>query len=290
MVTGISTGALIAPFAFLGAAYDGELQEAYTAYSTKDFFEKRLLLTALTSDAAVNTEPLQGLIAKYVDEEMLQTIAGEYRRGRQLFIGTTNLDAERPVIWNIGAIAVSGAPNALELFRQVVLASASIPAAFPPVFIEVEAGGQVYDEMHVDGGGTSQVFLYPAGLEWGRIIERLEVTGTPNVYVIRNAFLEPSWAAVEPRLFSIAARSIASLIRTQGIGDLYRIYLKTQRDGVNYNLAYIPDDADLKPKDEFVDPEYMRQLFDLGYRLAKAGYPWHNAPPGFETGSVSAAQ
>lgn len=282
MVTGISTGALIAPFAFLGPAYDAQLKEVYTTYSTKDFVKKRNILTAITGDAAASMEPLKAVMPKYINQQMLDAIAAEHRKGRRLLVGTTNLDAGRPVIWSIGSIAVSGHPKALDLVQKVLLASASIPAAFPPVYIEVEAHGQHYDEIHVDGGAASQVFLYPLGIDWRRVLEKLEVEGTPNVYVIRNASLEPEWKGVKPKLAPIAGRSISSLIRTQGIGDMYRIYLGAKRDGLDYNLTYIPDDFDEKSKEAF-DPEYMGKLFDLGYRLAMHGYPWVKAPPGLES-------
>ena len=104
-------------------------------------------------------------------------IAAEHRKGRRLFIGTTNLDAGRPVMWNIGAIANSTDPRAPELIHKVLLASASIPGAFPPVLINVEADGKVYDELHVDGGTTTQVFVYPAGIDWKAVTRKLKVPG-----------------------------------------------------------------------------------------------------------------
>lgn len=281
MVTGISTGAIMAPFAFLGPAYDAQLKEMYTIYSTKDLVLKRNILAALTGSSLDDTTPLSDMIAKYVNRQVMEAIAAEHRKGRRLWIGTTNLDARRPVIWNLGLIAASGRPGALELIHRVILASASIPALFPPVLIEVEAGGRRYDEMHVDGGTAAQVFLYPAGFDWRLVIQNLEVKGTPKVYVIRNSFLQPDWETVKPKILAIAGESINSLIRTQGIGDMYRIYLDCQRDGLDYNLAYIPEDFDLKPKEDF-DPVYMGKLFDLGYQLAADGYPWEKAPPGFE--------
>jgi predicted patatin/cPLA2 family phospholipase len=279
MVTGVSTGALAGPFAFLGSAYDAQLKEIYTGITTKDVLEKRNLLTALTSDALASTEPLQGLISRYITPQVLDALAVEFRKGRALFVGTTNLDAGRPVIWNITRIAASGHPKALELIHKVLLASASIPVAFPPVLIEVEADGRRYDEMHVDGGGASQVFLYPIGLNWRRVTEKLNVKGTPNVYLIRNARLSPDWKTTEARLAPIAGRTIGSLIRTQGIGDMYRVYLATQRDGLAYHLTYIPDTFDEKFNEAF-DKEYMGKLFDVGYRLAKEGDPWVDQPPG----------
>ncbi|NIO07245.1 MAG: patatin, partial [Deltaproteobacteria bacterium] len=169
-VTGVSTGALISPFAFLGSKHDDTLKEIYTGVSTKDILNKRSLLVGLTSDAMADTVPLLRLIQKYVTSEIREALAAEFRRGRILTVGTTNLDAGRPVIWNITRIAGSAHPKALELIHKILLASASIPVAFPPVFIEVEANGQRYDEIHVDGGGASQIYLYPLGLDWRRVI------------------------------------------------------------------------------------------------------------------------
>jgi hypothetical protein len=149
------------------------------------------------------------------------------------------------------------------------------------VLFEVEADGKRYDEMHVDGGTASQVFLYPADLDWKHVMQKFEVKGTAKVYVVRNSFLKPDWETVHPKILPIAGVSINSLIRTQGIGDMYRIYLDCQRDGLDYNLAYISEVFDQKPSEDF-DKVYMGKLFDLGYQLAKNGYQWDKAPPGFE--------
>jgi predicted patatin/cPLA2 family phospholipase len=279
MVTGISTGALIAPFAFLGPEYDKQLKEVYTQYSTKDLLKKRGTLTGLTSDAMADTSQLRAMIAKYVDDDMVQAIAKEYRKGRELNIGTTNLDAKRPVIWDIGRIAVSGTPRAKDLIHDIILASASIPVAFPPVMIEVEARGQRYDEMHMDGGMASQVFVYPLGIDWRRVEEKLAVKGTPRLYVIRNSKLQPKWKTIERSVRPIAGSSISSLIRTQGIGDMLRIYAGAKRDGLEYHLAYIPDDFNQESQEAF-DSKYMNNLFELAYNLAKQGYPWESLPPG----------
>ena len=176
MGTGISTGALTAPFAFLGPDYDHVLEEIYTNYSTEDLLKKRNLLKAITMDALYSTKPLAALIARYFDEEVLEALAAEARKGRSLNIGTTNLDAERPVVWRVSAIAASDDPGRLELIRKIILASASIPVAFPPVAFEVEAGGQRYDELHADGGATTQVFLYPAQIDI-RDFDKLIPTG-----------------------------------------------------------------------------------------------------------------
>lgn len=279
IVTGVSTGALSAPFAFLGPGYDEQLKAVYTTTSTKDILKIRSTLKIITGDSAVNSEALQKMLVNHIDQNIMEAIASEHLKGRQLLIGTVNLDAGRPVIWNIGEIAVSKDPNALDLIRDVLLASASIPGIFPPVFVKVQSNGVTYDEMHVDGGTASQVFFYPTGLNWRKIIDKLEVKGTPRAYIIRNSRLEPEWKAVEPKLSQIVLRTTATLIRNQGYGDLYRIYLRNQHSGVDFNLAFIPDEFNEKAKEAF-DPEYMGKLFDLGYQMGKQGYPWEKIPPG----------
>ena len=281
IVTGVSTGALIAPFAFLGPEQDAMLKKFYTTTSTKDVIAKRPLLEILTGESAASSEPLRQTLRKIFDEKMMAAIAAQYARGRRLFIGTTNLDADRPVIWSIGAIAASGHPRSAALVVDVLLASASIPGVFPPVFIQVEADGKTYDEIHVDGGASSQVFLYPASLDFHQLKKDLGIEGKHRLFLIRNSQLNPKWKAVKPSLAGIAGRSLGTLIRNQGIGDLYRIYLAAQRDGIDYNLAFIPEDFKMESKEEF-DPEYMSRLFDLGFRMAQGGYPWEKAPIGFE--------
>jgi predicted acylesterase/phospholipase RssA len=280
MVTGVSTGALTAPFAFLGSGYDDKMKEVYTTTSTEDIATKRNLFAALSSDSMTDTTPLKALIARYIDAEMIDAIAREYERGRRLLIGTVNLDAGRSVIWNIGAIAASDYPQKITLIQDLLRASAAIPVAFPPVVITVEAEGKQYDEMHVDGGTGSQVFVYPAAADWRLITRKLKVKGKPQIYVIRNSFLDPDYQGMKRSVFPIASRTIESLIRTQGIGDLYQIFALCQRDGNDFNLAYIPSDFTDEPTEGF-DPVYMKKLLDLGYQMSLEGYPWEKAPPGF---------
>ncbi len=281
IVTGISTGALIAPFAFLGSKYDHVLTDVYTRNSTKDLVERRAYISAALGDSLADTKLLRAKIAHYVTPEVIEEIAAAHKAGRRLFVGTANLDLARPVIWNLGAIAASGRPEAADLIRDLMLASASIPGAFPPVYVQVEAQGQTYDEMHVDGGTAQQVFLYPMGMDWKRVTQRLQVPGRPHAYIIRNSKLDADWEGVEPWLPKIAGRSVSSLIRTQGIGDMYKLYMGAKRDKLDYNLAFVPASFNVPLKEAF-DPTYMRALYDLGYRMAKEGYPWSHVPPGLE--------
>jgi len=222
-----------------------------------------------------DSRPLANVIASYVTPELLREIAAEYSKGRILLVGTANLDSLEPVIWNMTAIAASSDPNAHTLFEKVLLASASIPGAFPPVMIDVSVNGTRYQEMHVDGGTMAQVFLYPPSFTVANGPQRKR-----TLYIIRNARLDADWASTERRTLSIAARAIGSLTRTQGIGDLYRIYATAQRDGLDFNLTYIPPTFNTPHEDDF-DTTYMRSLYAVGEQAARNGYQWQKIPPGF---------
>jgi hypothetical protein len=195
-----------------------------------------------------------------------------------LLIGTTDLDVQRPIIWNIGAIAASGKEGALELVQKILLASAAIPGAFPPIMIDVEAGGQQYQEMNVDGGAVAQTFLYPANIGVRVNMRTRENARERHAYIIRNGRLDPDWAATERQFLPIIKRAIATMIHYSGYNDILRIYAITQRDGVDYNLAYIEPDFQSTKHEEF-DPSYLRALFDYGYAKARSGPKWHKTAP-----------
>ena len=280
LVTGVSTGALIAPFAFLGPKYDATLKEVYTTIAAKDVIKTRSFISGVFGDAMADNAPLWTLTRKSVNEDLLKAVAAEYAKGRFLLVGTADLDARRPIIWDMGKIATYGGPKALDLFVSIMIASASIPGGFPPVMIDVEVDGKRYQEMHVDGGTMAQVFAYPAVLSAKGMAKASGASRDRTLYVIRNARLDPDWAQVDRKTMSIAGRAVASLIHTQGIGDLYRMYATTQRDGVDFNLAFIPASFNAPHKEEF-DNAYMRQLYDVGYEMALNGFPWLKTPPGF---------
>jgi hypothetical protein len=280
IVTGISTGSLIAPFAFLGPAHDDKLREAYTTISGEDIYKKKGILVALGSDSLADDTPLRNLVAKYIDDQFVAAIAAEQAKGRRLLIGTTNIDAERPVVWDIGAIASSGDPGRKGLIQDIVVASASIPGLFPPVRIAVVADGQLYDELHVDGGTSNQVFLAPSNLSAREIDKATGSKRTRAVFIIRNGKVEPEWSAVKPKLASLAGKSVSSLIKNQGIGDLYRIYASATRDGVDFNAIWVPESFDMKEPEPF-DRAYMNALFNLGHDMSSAGLAWSKVPPGY---------
>jgi Patatin-like phospholipase len=280
VVTGISAGALIAPYAFLGPGYDPQLEELWTTFNSRMVATPQILAGLLGAEAISDTQPLRDLIGRHIDRRMLRQIAQEYRSGRLLMVGTTNLDAQRPVIWNMGEIAAAADRDseAAELFRDVLLASASIPGVFPPVHVKVRVGDRVFEEMHVDGGSTRQVFLAPAQFSLKTFDRFYPQPPVRRVYVVRNSKLAPVYEAVQASTLAISARSLFTVTKNQGLGDINRIYAMTQRDGAEFRLASIPASFTAKSKESF-DPVYMKALFDVGYRLGLDGKAWVRSPP-----------
>ena len=276
MVTGVSAGALIAPFAFLGPDYDQVIADVATTLSASDVFRSRSMITGLlSSDGMADSAPLQKIVAHYVTPEVLAAVAREYEKGRYLQISTTDLDSGRAVQWNMGAIAASGA---IDLFRRVMVASTSIPGVVSPVMFDVEAGGHHYQEMHVDGGVITQVVTYPT-----HALDELRKLGVStdrevHVYVIRNGRVDPEPIRTERSTLSIGARALSQLVQRQGISDLERIYHRAQVDGYDYNVAYIGRDFNCPHRYEF-DTQYMQHLFDYAYQRSLHGSPWHKVPP-----------
>jgi predicted acylesterase/phospholipase RssA len=282
IVTGVSTGALMAPFVFLGPEYDETLRAFYTTTSSEDVFIRGSLLRRLLSgEALADTAPLQRTLDQIVDEELLRQVAEAHGEGRRLYIGTTDLDAQRFVVWNMGVIAASGHPEALPLFRKVMLASASIPVAFPPVLFQVEADGRTFDEMHVDGAVGANAFI-TAGVIRPSLARR--EAGRPpcreDIHIIHNGQLYASPSPTERRVRAIAVRSLEAAGRNNMANELARIYAFSLQEQAGYAWVGIPEGVNLAGAEIF-DAEVMRGLFDLGRERALAGPEWNRYPPGF---------
>jgi predicted acylesterase/phospholipase RssA len=280
LVTGISAGALIAPFAFLGPGYDRQAAGIFS-HGGGDIYQANILGGIFGGPAVADSAPLAALIAKYVDRRMLRRIAEARGEGRLLMVGTTNLDAQRPVYWDMGKIAQKGDAQALELFRKILLASASVPGLFPPVHIAVSAGGQTYEEMHVDGGPTRQVFFAPTDFDFRSIDRIVGAKVKRRLWIVRNSKITPEYSAVGGSAVAIAGRSLETLTKNQGVGDLVTMYAKAQAEGIEYNLASIPGDF-TAPHPAPFDKGYMKTLYERGFALGRAGYAWAKAPPGVE--------
>lgn len=281
VVTGISTGALSAPYAFLGPEYDGRLKEIYTTIDDADIMKKTGALGAVFGSSLTDNSPLKALVARHVTPQLIDRIAAEYPKGRRLLIGTTNLDAQRPVVWDMTAIAASGNPDRVQLFRDVLVASAAIPGVFPPQLIKVQADGKLYEELHVDGGTTTQAFLLSAQNSLKEVDKALKFPRKRSLYVIINGSFAPQPEKTETKTLAIAARSISTLIKNQSIGDVYKMYAQSLRDEVDFNLVSIPSDFTAKGKSEF-DQAYMRQLYDRGYQMGQVSSSWEKEPPDYD--------
>lgn len=282
LVTGVSTGALIAPFVFVGPKYDGQLKSLFTETASENIFTVSVwkVLGGITGGLAVtDSSPLAKKIQEVITPEVLAEVATEYKKGKQLLIGTTNLEAQRGVIWDVGKIAASGNPQSLKLVHQIMLASASVPGLFQPVFIDVTVAGKEYNEIHADGGIISQVFAYPMRVNRSIIDNMKKINLRRDLYIVRNSKITPEYKVIKPGVFSLTVRSLETLIKNQSLGDLYRLYMSTERDDVNYHLATIPGDfqADLG---QLFDPVYMGKLYELGFATGQSANMWMAYPPG----------
>ena len=277
IVTGVSAGAIITPFAFLGSKYDPQLHEIWTHYETSEIVTASIFSGLLGGPALADNAPLQALMVQYIDKKLLRAVAHEYAKGRLLFVLTTNLDAQRPVVWNMGEIARQGTEDSLVLFRKVILASSAIPGALPPVSIPVVANGKHYDELHVDGGTTREVFVLPVQAPFKAFDPLYSAPPIRRLYIIKNGKLTPESEVTKPKAVSIAARAIATLIKSQNLTELYRIYRLAQDADAEFNLLAVPPTFTLKAK-EFFDPDYQAALFEEGRKTGRNGGPWLHKP------------
>ncbi len=285
VVTGVSTGSLQATPAFLGQDYDGLLREIFTAHTTDSIFERRQWVGSLSSESIADSTPLKQLIDQYMTQEVLDAVAAEHAKGRRLFVGTMNMDHGEFVIWDMGAIASSGRPDALDHYRNILLASCSAQVFLPPVYFEVQdEEGNRYGEMHADAATFSQAFFRGCLIEFEDAMEAtgMDIAGAKaNLYVIINGKLVPAGLdkAVKPRVLSIGAATMEQLFQVRSEASIYRMYVLCHRYGLKFHLTAIPDDCpfDLHMLD--FDPVKMQALFDVGYDMGVEGNHWMDDPP-----------
>jgi predicted acylesterase/phospholipase RssA len=271
VVTGVSTGALMAPFIFAGPQYDAALRKAYTEVTAADVFEAG----SSTGESFVNSWPLRDFIAKQITPQLMADIAAAHRSGRRLFVITTDLDSQRSVVWNMGAIAAHGGEDATKLFCAVLLASASVPGGFPPVLIDVEANGKHFQEMHVDGGLGGQFFVAPAALMDSANPYRLPAT---QIYIVVNTGMQRDFKVVDRFAPTILTQSIGMAVPVDTSLMIDRAYVAAKRSSVGFNVAAIPASFKFQSRGAF-DPIYMKALFQVGYEQGQSAAPFSTAPP-----------
>jgi hypothetical protein len=277
VVSGVSIGALMAPFAFLGPDFDPTLTTMFTSGVTKDVAREKWLPLALLGNSLLKPEAFYRLVDTFATPQLMQAVAQEDRKGRRLFIVTTNIDAQRPVLWDLGKIASSGRPDALDLFRKVLIASASIPAGYPPVLFNVTAAGRAFQEMHSDGGAWSQVFTIPEGMLVSADPQLRPDAGRVNLYVIVNNILEPEFQLVPNSTLGVLQRTYSTVSKSQTRASLDATYEFTRRVGLKFHVAAIDRLIPYPANDPF-NPEYMRTLYQIGFDEATTAAVWKDAP------------
>ncbi len=285
VVTGVSTGALMATPAYLGSEYDSALT-LFTSIRNEDIYRPNGKLAILTRQGLFDTTPLKELLVSHIDDSMIDAVAREYRKGRTLFIGTTNLDAKVFTIWDMGKIAGSNHPEKYQLYRDIIMASAAFPIAFPPVYLPVVTDqGETYYQMHADGGIRETVFLYDFlgefkekmaifGLEWDRDID-------PQIFLLNNGKIleDEKYRVVEPNTLAVAMRSMYTLLRTSAASSIFVVWASGLANGATVNLAFIPEDYDLSMGALDFDQEKMNQLFQFGRQQSIQHIAWIKREP-----------
>jgi hypothetical protein len=262
---GVSTGALLATHAFLGTpADDATLEEMYTKVTSADIYENRGILSLLTADSLKDTAPLRAMIAKYVTADTLKRVAAAYDENRMLFVGTTNIDYGQTWVWNMTMIAKAGD---LQLYRDVLLASASFPIVFPPVEID--------GHLFVDGAARSNVVVPGMG---GTKRPNPPLFGPGNLYLIDNGKVTEPPEALVRALGKIAATTISVMMEQSMQTALTRSYFGAKLLGYSFNTVGIPDNVNVGNDPLAFDPAQMRAAFDAGRALAAQGNPWQSTP------------
>ncbi|WP_238322308.1 patatin-like phospholipase family protein [Vibrio mexicanus] len=280
VVTGVSAGALMAPFVFLGGEEIPRLKETILGLDDEMLMSKTNIFHAIFKEGYSDGESFFSFIEETYSDEMIELVAEQHRLGRRLLIGTTQIDADQLVVWNLGQIAASDMPNKAKLFHQVLAASASIPGVFPPQVIDVELNGEMLEELHVDGGLSAQMFLQAVDFEFDGINQALGLNTKPQVHVIRNGMLTLPYSPVKDNGVSLLGRTLSSLTTQQSRGDLYRMLYFSEVQGFDLAFTYIDHEFDEKPKPKTLfDRDYMKVLYQHGYQQAQGDKAWTTEVP-----------
>ncbi len=278
IVTGVSSGALMAPFVFLGPAHDATLKSLFTDGYAAALGKDPSVVDALVGDSLISDDRLGDLVSRFVTRELLDAIAAEHRKGRRLVVVTTDLDSETSMAWDMGAIASDPAPRALDLFRDVLAASATVPALFRPRLIEVTDGRRSFKEMHVDGGVKRQLYAGPDGVVHGKGL----APGIDDVYLVLNNRIDPGLRVTTDTTFGVGGRAVTALLKQEGVENVLAASDYAIRNGAAFHLAaiapYVPVKAAGDGRDAF-DTNRMRRMYRHGDSLGRSPAPWAAVPP-----------
>ena len=277
VVTGVSAGALAAPFAFIGAGCDRLLRDVYTTYGARDLYRSRGL-RGYFMDAFDDNTPMQRMVESYATDRFLDQIAEGYQDGRRLFIMTTNLDAQRPMVWDLSAVAASTRPDRRAMFAKILLASSAIPGLFPPVYFPIVADGRSSTEMHVDGGVTAQLVFVPPEAKVIEIEDKIfKKRRARHLYAIRNSTIEPDYQPTPPRALAIIGRAVRTMVKYQVVSDLARLYSFAESNNTTFHYCSVPASFGMSGKAPF-DKCLARELFVSGEEIGSKGL-WSSMPP-----------
>jgi hypothetical protein len=277
VVTGVSTGALMAPFVFIGPAGDAQLKAAFTDGRSSRVLSPRWLM-ALHGPGVFRQKPLRDLVASAVTPEVIAGVAQGHRGGRRLYVATTSLDTQDQVIWDMGALAASDRPDARERFIDILVASSSIPGVFPPVFIDLERDGRRVRELHADGRTTANFFVAPEGLMMASDLFGPEDAGPRRLWVILNGRPEPVFSVAPYQPLSVAGRGLDAMMKASTRMNLIASRRFAEANAMGFGLAMAPAGA-VETSLDF-SPEHMQALFDAGRAQGLSGEAWSAGAPG----------
>ncbi|MFL9823515.1 patatin-like phospholipase family protein [Rhodoplanes sp. SY1] len=277
VVTGVSSGALLAPFIFLGSARDAEMRDNFMALNAAEVFEDQR-----TRESLLDTWPLRKFLERHITRELIDAVAAEHARGRRLIVLTANLDTARPVAWNMGAIAAAGTEASRKLFRDVLVASSAIPGLFPPMMIETEANGRKIQEMHVDGGLASTLYVAPDSM----LLAGAAKLPMKRMTLVINGKLRPEFDVTDRSLVGVLGRSLSVGVKRGSRTTALLAAAAARRAGIGFEIAYVDQGFD-HPSRGMFDPAYMKALFESGLAQGKSATPFRAELPG--TGSADAA-
>jgi predicted acylesterase/phospholipase RssA len=286
VVTGVSTGSLIAPLAFLGPEFDDRMQELYTGIRAEDVFKIRAWVTIPFKDAVASSAPLRKLIDSQVTPDLMKWVASEHRKGRRLYVGTTNLNTRRLVVWDMGAIASRPCPEGCHLFRDVLLASCSVPGMLPPVPFQVQSGGETVTELHADGGVSSQIFVPPAVFQAARGGDSRAAGSNGNLYAVVSGKLYPDATPVKQRVLPILGATTGTIMYAHCRAELMSLYGQAKLAGLKYHLTALRQDLMVNVDTSLTfDREEMTRLYAEGVRDGLGGPNWRYDPSDIAPGA-----
>jgi hypothetical protein len=270
IVTGVSTGSLIACAAFLGSDYDSVARTFYTSVRASDIYTIRSWATIPWAGSVASSKPLQELIEKSVTDDVIRGVAEGHKCGRRLYVGTTDLSTKKLVIWDMGAMACRGGPDGAAMFRGVLLASCSVPGVLPPVWLNYNGK----EELHCDGGPAGQLFVPPNTIKPNPD----GTASTTNVYIIIAGKLFADTSRVKPRVLNVLGNAATGILYSHCRGEIANLYHLSKIAGANFHLTALPQEFTGDAAGLSFDPKVMNDLFDAG-RTAGARSDWLPAPP-----------